>query len=217
MMVRTNQTGIRDEKSWWERNWVWVLVVGIVLILTVFAGTIVGGVMYWFRNSVPFQRAMDRVNQHTASRRLLGSPVTAGWIVTGNLSVSADGGGHARLQIPVSGPTGSGNLVVVAEKTSAQGWSFRVLKLVPDGDRTPIDLLEKPASREAHRPDRDPRETRSIPRTGYAALSRASPAPTHALCLGILCPGTVQVVSRCFSWREPTRRRIVLRGMKRTI
>jgi TonB family protein len=73
----------------------------------------------------------------------LGTPIEAGWFVTGSIATSGSGS-HADLSIPISGPKGSGTLHVVALKSpfSAESgdWKITVLEAKVDGRSDVITL-----------------------------------------------------------------------------
>ena len=59
---------------------------------------------------------------------------------SGNISVSGSNDGHANLTVPVSGPSGSGSIRVVATKANGI-WTYSELRLNL-GNGEFIDLLE---------------------------------------------------------------------------
>ena len=70
----------------------------------------------------------------------LGTPVEAGWLVSGNIETSG-GSGTTDLSIPLSGPEGSGTLFLEAEKSAGE-WRFSYITLDLD-EGGEIDLLQK--------------------------------------------------------------------------
>lgn len=73
----------------------------------------------------------------------LGSPVEPGWIVTGGIQES-DNGGSANLSIPVSGPKGKGSLDVRAKKL---GGSWRIDSLVFTDGASPLSIIPSDSTR----------------------------------------------------------------------
>jgi hypothetical protein len=134
------------EKSWWSRNWKWlvpagclaVILVGVVLV-ALFATTIVGVVFGAIRSSDVYQQALKEAQTNPAAVQALGTPIEPGLWVSGSISVTGLTG-SADITIPVSGPKGSGTLYVVARK-SAGAWEFTVLQLAVAGSAKRIDLL----------------------------------------------------------------------------
>jgi hypothetical protein len=135
------------EPGWWSRNWKWAVPVGClapVLVCCGGIGLLVGIVFGAIKSSEPYREAVARAQANPALRAELGEPIQPGFFVTGsiNTAVSVPGGetGHANLSIPISGPTGTAIVRVVAEKSDGE-WKFSTLEaVVADRDR-PIDLL----------------------------------------------------------------------------
>src|SRR5215213_4023429 len=105
-----------QQKGCLGRNWKWMLPVGCLgLIIGVVA--LVGGIIFVamsaMKSSDVYQGALKAAQAHPAAIERLGEPIEDGWLVTGNVNVSASGG-NANLEIPVSGPKNSGKLYVRA-------------------------------------------------------------------------------------------------------
>jgi hypothetical protein len=129
-------------RSWWGRNWIWVVPAGclipvvlcggfVVLILAIVFGAI--------KSSAPYTESLAAVKQHPQVRELLGDPIEPEFFVSGNINVSGSSG-DADISYSVSGPKGSGTVYVVAEKAAGE-WDFKTMALesAETGDR--IDLL----------------------------------------------------------------------------
>jgi hypothetical protein len=143
-------------RNWLERNWKWavpVLVVSSLLVLTLFIGGIFWGVTSMMRASYPYQLAVKRATESPAVAAKLGTPLHIGWLVSGNLNFNGPVG-SASLSIPVSGPTGKGEIIVVGKK-HGNHWNFETLEVDVTGEDEPIPLLEpelKPAPAPATSP-----------------------------------------------------------------
>ena len=129
-----------DRRSWWTRHWKWAAPSGcLVIVLLLFGGCVAlfSGVYGMVKNTGAYTQAIERVQSHPAAVAALGEPITTGWMLQGHVE---DHGatGSADYSVPVSGPRGGGTLYIEARK-SAERWTFRVLRLVPD-DGAPIDL-----------------------------------------------------------------------------
>jgi hypothetical protein len=130
-------------RNWRERNWKWavpVVVVAGVLVLTLFIGGIFWGVMSIIRSSYPYQLAVKRATESPAVAAKLGIPVHVGWLVSGNVNLSGPEG-NASLSIPVSGPNGKGDIIVVGKK-HGNHWNFETLEVDVTGEDEPIPLQE---------------------------------------------------------------------------
>jgi len=146
-------------RSWLERNWKWavpVLVVGCLLVLTLFVGGIFWGVMSIMRASYPYQLAVKRATESPAVATKIGKPLHLGWLITGNVNLSGPEG-NASLSIPVSGPNGRGEIIVVGKK-HGNHWNFETLEVDVTGEDEPIPLLE-PELKPAPAPETSPSPT----------------------------------------------------------
>src|SRR5271156_5960354 len=130
-------------RNWLERNWKWVvpvLVVTSLVVLTLFVGGIFWGVTSIMRASYPYQLAVKRATESPTVAAKLGRPLQIGWLVFGNVNLSGPEG-NASPSIPLSGPNGKGQIIVVGKK-HANRWNFETLEVDVTGDDDPIPLLE---------------------------------------------------------------------------
>jgi flagellar basal body-associated protein FliL len=107
------------------------LVLMIVMIGGV--GVVGGGVAYLFNGLAKSEgaaQALKRASDAPAVTAKLGSPVTRGTFATGSYAVNSNGTGTIDLSLPVSGPKGSGTLLIVGTRTANQ-WSYSRLVVVP--------------------------------------------------------------------------------------
>jgi hypothetical protein len=111
-----------------------LLVMGCLFIAGVF--TISSLAM---RSSDAYELALAAAQRDPSVTAALGTPVRAGWLTTGQVNVTGSRG-EANLEIPISGPRGSGTLAVRATK-SAGKWTIGSLNLRISGRPTPLDLL----------------------------------------------------------------------------
>lgn len=112
------------------------IVLGVVLLAI--AGIVI--VFSILGNCDVADRAMAIASSSEAVRREIGQPLERGWFTSGNLSTSGDSG-SADLKIPVSGPHGSGSIILVAKKKSGHDWEFEVLEVEVAGKADRIQLL----------------------------------------------------------------------------
>jgi len=132
------------EPSWWTRNWKWFVPVGCLSIIAIFAGfialilTFVFGMM---KSSDVYIQALAKTRDNPAVVSALGTPLEAGYFISGRINVSGPSG-DAELAIPVSGPKGKGTIYVVATKTAGE-WSYSqlVVQIEQTGQR--IELLDE--------------------------------------------------------------------------
>ncbi|MFL6336893.1 MAG: cytochrome c oxidase assembly factor Coa1 family protein [Pyrinomonadaceae bacterium] len=128
-----------QQKGCLGRNWKWMLPVGCLGLI--FAGVaLIGGIVFVamsaIKSSEVYQGALKVAQTHPAAVERLGQPVKDGWFVQGNVKLDA-GGGHADLQVPVSGPKNSGTLYVSAVSTDGT-WMYERLDLAVGGETTSL-------------------------------------------------------------------------------
>ena len=92
------------------------------------------------RSSYPYQLAVKRATESPAVAAKLGIPMHVGWLVSGNVNLNGPEG-NASLSIPVSGPNGKGDIIVVGKK-HGNHWNFETLEVDVTGEDEPIPLQE---------------------------------------------------------------------------
>jgi len=129
-------------KTWWDRNWFWVVPGGCLGCLGLALGScalLLGGMLGMVRSSDVGHMALERARSHPEVVEALGEPIDAGWLVSGQFAFDEQSG-SASLVIPISGPRGSGRIHVEAHKTGGQ-WRFDSLDVEIEGRDEPIQLL----------------------------------------------------------------------------
>ncbi|MDO8691901.1 MAG: cytochrome c oxidase assembly factor Coa1 family protein, partial [Dehalococcoidia bacterium] len=76
------------EKSWWRRNWKWVVPVGCfagLVVLITFIGLLFMLIFGAIKSSDVYQQAVNTAvaNEHLVQR--LGGPVETGWFLNGSI------------------------------------------------------------------------------------------------------------------------------------
>ncbi len=131
--------------TWFARNWKWLLPVGVLLCLLLFA-SFVGGILFIvessFQHTEFYVQALARARTDPQVVEKIGQPIQAGWLASGSVKTSGSSG-DADIEIPISGPKGKGTLYVVAKK-SAGRWEFETLQVEVTGEAGRIDLLRSP-------------------------------------------------------------------------
>ena len=133
----------RQNKNWWGRNWKWVVPVGCLGSLALFAGfiaLIVCLVFGMMKSSDAFKDALAKAKAHPSVQKTIGTPIEEGMFVTGNINISGPSG-QADLAIPISGPDGEATIYVVAAKLAGQ-WTFSTLVVEIKDTKQRINLLE---------------------------------------------------------------------------
>ena len=101
-----------------------------VLVLVVFGA---------IKSTDAYKNARDRAIHDPRVVAALGSPIEAGWWVSGSANVDTNGG-HADIKFPISGPKNKATVEAVATR-EADKWVYTKLQVNPDGG-PPIDLLQ---------------------------------------------------------------------------
>ena len=116
---------------------------GVVLLLgTLFVTALFLFVFAMMRTSDPYKEAMRRAQQDARVVAKLGSPVEAGWFITGSINTSGSSG-NADLEIPIHGARAKGSVHVVAKK-EAGTWKYRLMRMTAE-DGTQVDLIASQA------------------------------------------------------------------------
>ena len=130
-------------KTWFDRNWKWLVTLLLILALLIVAGFIAAvlfGVETLIKKSDPYQLAVRRATESPAVGEKLGNPIQIGWFVSGNINYSGSEA-NVNLRIPISGPRGRGHIGVVG-KEHAKRWTFETLEVDVTGDDEPISLQQ---------------------------------------------------------------------------
>ena len=168
-----------------QRKWAFWGVV-IYILFALFALSSIFLTFYFIKSSDAYQLALQRVQTHPAAVQVLGTPIDAGWSVSGNVQVSGSSG-EASFSFPVSGPKASGEVYVDATKEMG-AWHInrQVLKIEKTGEQ--IELTERspqaaapapaaPSAAPAQPPSVAPAPQAAAP---AAAATPAPPAPEAA-------------------------------------
>ncbi len=122
------------KKSWFSRYW-WLLGLAafflVALPVVCCVGTVGASVLGVFgivRSSPVFTDSLEMVQENTGAQELLGTPIQAGWLISGEIS-ETPATGTAEISYPVSGPKGSGTAFVSAKKVEGV-WMITSLVLV---------------------------------------------------------------------------------------
>ncbi|KAA3621633.1 MAG: hypothetical protein DWP94_10115 [Flavobacterium sp.] len=134
-----------ERKSWFNRNWKWVLPTGgcllAIILIVAFAGSIIWGVTSLMSDSQAYQDAMDAATNNPKVVRLLGEPVEPDGMTGGSVHYS-NGYGTAELTIPIKGPNGKGTIRVEGSGVK-ENWTYEKMEvLIAESDEI-IDLLEE--------------------------------------------------------------------------
>lgn len=131
------------QKSWFGRNWKWAvptlgclpIIIAFILLFT----AMVSKVTDMFKGSEPYETGMTTLLQNELVIKKLGEPIEPNGMFQGNINYENDQG-TADLKIPVKGPKGKANLLVLAEK-NGDIWTYQTLKVIFKNEDETIDLL----------------------------------------------------------------------------
>ena len=141
----TDQNELIQEKSWWKRNWKWVVPTGgcltIIILLIVFIGAAVLGVTKLTTGSEPYLEGIAKTQNNEQAIELLGEPIETDGIMQGSINFS-NNIGDADIRIPIKGPKGEGTIYVVAEKSNGT-WTYSELEVRIDQNNEVINLLNE--------------------------------------------------------------------------
>ncbi len=133
------------QKSWFSRNWKWVVPVGgcltLILLIVFGVGALFFGVTKMFTNSTPYTYAIELARNNTDVIEILGKPIEADGIISGNISLKNDDG-EANFKIPIKGPNGKARITVVGEKAYGE-WTYEELFVLIKETHEEINLLDK--------------------------------------------------------------------------
>jgi hypothetical protein len=132
------------QKSWFGRNWIWVVPLGgcltLIIIGIIFIGTLFFGVTNMFKNSTPYEYALEQASHNPEVAFILGNPIEADGMISGNISIK-NNTGIADFSIPIKGSKGTGRIVVVAEKKDGE-WMYEKLYVLIKETQEEINLLK---------------------------------------------------------------------------
>jgi hypothetical protein len=131
------------KSNWWKRNWKWFVPLGcfsIALLFVVFVASVALIVFSAMKSTDVYKDALTRARAHPAVADAFGSPITDGFLVSGNTNVNG-ASGEANLSIPISGPKGKGTIYVSATKSLGR-WNYSGLVLEVAKTHQRIDLLQ---------------------------------------------------------------------------
>lgn len=134
---------VQRQKSWFGRNWGWVLGGGCLSIIVVVVLAI-GGIIYKVSDAVkgsePYTHAYAKTIENEKVIEFLGVPIETNGM--GSTSYKyGNGSTTAELTIPIKGPKDEGNIIVSAEKINDE-WTYNSLYVKIDGETETINLLE---------------------------------------------------------------------------
>ena len=113
---------------------------GIIIAIVAFVFIVFGGVMKVIKSSDAYKDSIAAVQTNPEAIEALGEPIEPGFMMSGNISTN-NGESEVDIQVPVSGPKGSGTIYVKGNKSGgSNAWSYEKFELKVDGNPEPIPL-----------------------------------------------------------------------------
>ncbi|KAA1245258.1 cytochrome c oxidase assembly factor Coa1 family protein [Aquimarina sp. RZ0] len=132
-----------QRKSWFSRNWPWVVPVGGCLTLTIifiiFMGSVIFGVSKAFTAATPYQEGLAKAQEDEYIIRVLGEPIETNGIMSGSLKFE-NSTGYADISIPIKGPEGEAQIYVVGTKEN-DIWAYSKMYVIIAETNEQVDLL----------------------------------------------------------------------------
>ena len=132
-----------QRKSWFSRNWPWVVPVGgcltIIILFIVFLGSVIFGVSEIMTNSDPYKDALAKAQQDDYVVSILGEPIEKDGMMQGEISFK-NSTGYADIVVPIKGPKGEAKIYVEGTK-SFEEWSYKEMYVIIEETNEQIDLL----------------------------------------------------------------------------
>jgi len=103
-------------------------------------GCLIFGVTKLLKSNAPYKDSIAAAQSNPDVIDALGEPVKPGFFLTGSLNIN-NGVGDVSFQIPVSGPNGSGTILVEGDRPSgSSNWNYTTWELDVKGSSDPIPL-----------------------------------------------------------------------------
>ncbi|MEP0263125.1 cytochrome c oxidase assembly factor 1 family protein [Dokdonia sp.] len=146
----TDQNELIEERSWWKRNWKWVVPTGgcltLILLLVFFVGAAIFGATKMMSGSEPYQEGLTKAQSNEQVIELLGEPIENNGIMQGSINFS-NNSGDADIRVPIKGPKGEGTVYIVGEKHNGV-WTYSELEVRIDQNSEVINLLNEGLDKE---------------------------------------------------------------------
>jgi len=134
-----------EQKSWFSRNWMWVVPVGgcltIILLFVLGIGATIFGISKLFTESVPYEYALAQAKNDSRVIEYLGDDIESSGMMQGNISLKNDSG-SANITIPIKGTKGKGSVTIIGEKLDSE-WVYEELFVTIKETNEQINLLDK--------------------------------------------------------------------------
>lgn len=130
-------------KSWWGRNWKWVVPTGgcliFIILIIVFIGTLFFGLNKFMTESTPYEEAFTKAIENEQVIEALGEPIEQEGLIQGSLNYENDRG-EIDVKVPLEGPKGIGYLYIKGTK-DGENWDYSDLYVIIESTGETIFLL----------------------------------------------------------------------------
>ncbi len=131
------ENALPPRPGWWKRNWK-IGCLGILVAVPLLFFSIIAIVFGALKSSDAYKTALATAQADPRVVSALGSPMEAGWLISGSTHVAGTAG-DASLTVPISGPNGKGTLYFVASKFAGK-WTFSKMMVRVEKTGEEIDL-----------------------------------------------------------------------------
>ena len=136
---------VEKQKSWFGRNWPWVIPVGgclAVILLFVFGvGAAIFGGVKMLKNSESYEYAVNKASTNEELISIIGEPIETDGIMQGSLNYN-NGVSSADISVPLKGPNGKASVSIKGEKRD-DIWIYEAFYITIKDTQEQINLLDK--------------------------------------------------------------------------
>lgn len=133
------------QKSWFSRNWGWVLGGGClvtIIIGVLFIGATVWGVFKAVGESEPYMYAYEKAIQNEVVKEALGTPIEKGFVGSNTEYSYKDNKATVVMTIPINGTLNNGLIYLEGIKEN-DVWKYTTLYVDVNNVDEDIELLEE--------------------------------------------------------------------------
>jgi hypothetical protein len=132
-----------QHKSWFGRNWKWVVPTGgclvLIVLVVVFIGSIYVGVTGLMSDSPAYVEAMEKASTNKELIEKIGEPIEQNGIMGGSVKYS-NGRNSAEITIPIKGDKGEASIQVEGSGTD-NNWTYEKMEVYISDTNETINLL----------------------------------------------------------------------------
>ncbi|MEP5338932.1 MAG: cytochrome c oxidase assembly factor Coa1 family protein [Algibacter sp.] len=133
------------QKSWFGRNWPWVLPVGgcltLIILFVIGIGAAVFGITKAVSGSEPYEYAYEKAIQNEYVIEALGTPIEKGFVGSNSSYSLNNGESRVSLTIPINGSLNDAFIYVEGIKENDE-WVYTKLYVDIKNDDNDVNLLD---------------------------------------------------------------------------